>query len=168
MGSPRRKAGVLATHVQGYRAWLTHRGYTPGTVRNMLRDLGQVGVWLSAEGLDASQFNEEWASAFLTARRAAGCRHLPGPRAMVPLLSYLREASVVPPVGPAVTPLGELLERYRSWIPFRRASREANRVGRRSRDRGSPRAASRRGSTRGQFFFSSSASITMMPLGPRT
>ena len=116
MGSPRRKAGVLAPHVEGYRAWLIDRGYTPGTVRNMLRDLGQVGVWLSAGGLDASQFNEERAAAFLTARRAAGCRHDPGPRAMVPLLSYLRGAGVVPPVGPAATPLGELLERYRSWM----------------------------------------------------
>lgn len=116
MGSPRRKAGLLAPHVEGYRAWLIDRGYTPGTVRNMLRDLGQVGVWLSAEGLDASQFNEERASAFLSDRRAAGCRHVPGPRAMVPLLTYLRSAGVVPPVGPAVTPLGELLERYRSWM----------------------------------------------------
>ena len=116
MGSPRRKAGLLAPHVEDYRAWLTDRGYTPGTVTNMLKDLGQVGVWLSSEGLDASQFNEERASAFLTARRAAGCRHVPGTRAMVPLLTYLRGADVVAPLEPAVTPLGQLLVKYRSWM----------------------------------------------------
>ncbi len=116
MGSPRRKAGLLAPHVEDYRAWLTDRGYTPGTVTNMLKDLGQVGVWLSSEGLDVSQFNEERASAFLTARRAAGCRHVPGTRAMVPLLTYLRGADVVAPLEPAVTPLGQLLVEYRSWM----------------------------------------------------
>jgi hypothetical protein len=41
------------------------RGHPPGTVRNMLKDLGQVDVWLSSEGLEASRFNEERASAFL-------------------------------------------------------------------------------------------------------
>ena len=42
MSGTRRKAGLLGPEVEGYRAWLTHRGYTPGTVRNMLKDLGQV------------------------------------------------------------------------------------------------------------------------------
>ena len=37
---------------------------TPETVRNMRRDLGQVGVWLSAAGRETSQFNEEWAWRF--------------------------------------------------------------------------------------------------------
>jgi site-specific recombinase XerD len=107
---------LLAPYVEGYRAWLTGRGYTPGTVINMLKDLGQVGVWLSTEGLDVSQFDEARASAFLTARRAAGCRRVPGPRAMVPLLTYLRGADVIGSAGGAVTPLGELLEQYRSWM----------------------------------------------------
>ena len=74
MGSTRRKAGLLGPQVEGYRAWLTQRGYTPGTVRNMLKDLGRVGVWLSCEGLEASQFDQERASAFLAARRASGRR----------------------------------------------------------------------------------------------
>jgi site-specific recombinase XerD len=82
----------------------------------MLKDLGRVGVWLSGEGLEASQFNEERASAFLTARRAAGHRRIPGPRAMVPLLSYLRETGVVAAEQPPVTPLGALLGQYRCWM----------------------------------------------------
>ncbi|HEX5349635.1 MAG TPA: site-specific integrase [Pseudonocardiaceae bacterium] len=116
MASTRRKAGLLGPQVEGYRAWLMQRGYAPGTVRNMLKDLGRVGVWLSGEGLEASQFNEERASAFRTARRAAGHRRIPGPRAMVPLLSYLRETGVVAAEQPPVTPLGALLGQYRCWM----------------------------------------------------
>jgi site-specific recombinase XerD len=116
MGSTRRKAGLLGPQVEGYRAWLTQRGYTPGTVRNMLKDLGRVGVWLSCEGLEASQFDRERASAFLAARRASGRRRIPGPRGMTPLLSYLREAGVVAAEQPSVTPLGALLGQYRLWM----------------------------------------------------
>jgi site-specific recombinase XerD len=116
MSGTRRKAGLLGPEVEGYRAWLAHRGYTLGTVRNMLKDLGQVGVWLSAEGLETAQFDEERAAAFLTARRRAGHRRVPGPRAMVPLLTYLREAGVVPAANPALAPLGELLGQYRTWM----------------------------------------------------
>jgi site-specific recombinase XerD len=116
MASTRRKAGLLGPQVEGYRDWLTQRGYTPGTVRNMLKDLGQVGVWLAGAGLEASQFNQERASEFLAARRASGRRRVPGPRAMVPLLSYLRDAGVVAAEQPSVTPLGALLGQYRSWM----------------------------------------------------
>ncbi|MGH9252240.1 MAG: tyrosine-type recombinase/integrase, partial [Acidimicrobiales bacterium] len=92
------------------------RGYTPGTIRNMLNDLGQVGQWLSAEGLGARQVSEELMAAFLTARREAGQRRVPGIRAMAPLLSYLREVEVAPAAKPSLTPLGSLLGQYRSWL----------------------------------------------------
>jgi site-specific recombinase XerD len=114
-GRPR-KAGVLGPQVEGYRAWLAQRGYTPGTIKNMLNDLGRVGRWSAAEGLEAAQLDEERMAAFRTARRAAGHRKIPGRRAMAPLLSYLREAGVVAAAEPVVTPLGALLRRYRSWL----------------------------------------------------
>jgi site-specific recombinase XerD len=116
MGSPRRKAGLLGPEVEGYGGWLAQRGYTSLTVRNMLKDLGQVGLWLSAEGLEVAQFDEERASAFLTARRETGHRRVGGPRAMMPLLAYLREGGVVPAANPHLTPLGELLGQYRVWM----------------------------------------------------
>ena len=59
MSGTRRKAGLLGPQVEGYRAWLAQRGYTPGTVRNMLKDLGQVGGGCRREGLEASQLDEE-------------------------------------------------------------------------------------------------------------
>lgn len=116
MGSSRRKAGLLGPQVEGYRAWLAHRGYTPQTVRNMLKDLGQVGVWLSAEGLEVAQFDEVRAASFRAARKQAGQRRVGGPRALVPLLAYLREVGAVPAAIPPVTALGELLGRYRVWM----------------------------------------------------
>ena len=50
MASTRRKPGQLGPQVEGYRAWLADRGYTPQTVRNMLADLGRAGRWMSREG----------------------------------------------------------------------------------------------------------------------
>ena len=116
MSGTRRKAGQLWPHVEGYREWLTLRGYTPGTVRNMLKDLGQVGLWLAAEGLNAEDLNEEHVAAFQSARRRVGRSGSPGPRAFVPLMSYLRESGAVPERAPLVTPLGALLASYRSWM----------------------------------------------------
>jgi len=37
MSGPRREAGQLGPQVEGYQAWLMQRGYTSGTVRNMLK-----------------------------------------------------------------------------------------------------------------------------------
>ena len=68
MSGTRRKPGRLGPQVEGYRAWLAQRGYTPQTVRNMLKDLGQVGVWMSAAGLEADQLGEDAMVAFLALR----------------------------------------------------------------------------------------------------
>ena len=116
MASTRRKPGQLGLQVEGYRAWLTQRGYTPQTIRNMLADLGRVGRWMSREGLVAAQLDEDAMAAFLAAWRAAGRRRALGPRAMMPLLSYLREAGVTPAAEPPRTPLEGLLGEYRIWL----------------------------------------------------
>jgi site-specific recombinase XerD len=117
MSGSRRKAGRLGPQVEGYRAWLGNRGYAPGTVRNMLRDLGLLGRWLAAEGLEAAQVNEERVAVFLATRKVTGRRTAPGMRAMAPLLSFLREVGVIPAADSApLTPLDELLGRYRSWM----------------------------------------------------
>jgi site-specific recombinase XerD len=115
MASTRRKPGQLGPQVEGYRAWLTRRGYTPQTVKNMLADLGRVGRWMSGEGLAAAQLDEDAMAAFRAAW-AAGRRRVLGPRAMVPLLSYLREAGVTPAAEPPQSPLEVLLGEYRVWL----------------------------------------------------
>lgn len=116
MSSTRRKAGLLGPEVQGYGAWLAHRGYAPLTVRNMLKDLGQVGLWLSTEGLPVAQFDEERATQFRAARRDAGFRRVGGPRALAPMLTYLRQRGVVAAANPPRSPLADLLGQYRIWM----------------------------------------------------
>jgi len=116
MSGTRRKPGVLGPQVECYRVWLTGQGYTPGTVRNMLKDLGQLGRWLSSEGLEAGQLNEGQIEAFRAALRAAGHRRVPGPRAMAPLLRFLRECGIAAARPPAASPVELLLEQYRAWM----------------------------------------------------
>jgi site-specific recombinase XerD len=116
MAGTRRKPGRLGPQVEAYRAWLTHRGYTPQTVRNMLADLGRVGRWMSREGLVTAQLDEGAMAAFVAAWQAAGHRSALGPRAMMPLLSYLREAGVTPAAKPPPGPLEGLLGEYRIWL----------------------------------------------------
>ncbi|MGI5186455.1 tyrosine-type recombinase/integrase [Dactylosporangium sp. CA-152071] len=116
MASPRRKAGALAAQVDGYRDWLAERGYAPLTVRNMLKDLGQVGQWLDRERLEVADLSEDRLQEFLLDRRQAGRRRLAGARGWLPLLTFLRGVGVVPAARLAATPLDPLLGRYRSWM----------------------------------------------------
>ena len=53
---------------------------------------------------------------FLASRQLAGKRRALGPRAMAPLLSYLREVGAAPPAEQALTPLDVLLGKYRAWM----------------------------------------------------
>ena len=117
MSGTRRKAGQLGPHVEGYQVWLSGAGYTPDTIRNMLKELGHVGRWLSSTGLTADQLNDERIAQFLAARPATGRRRNPGVRAMAPLLTYLRGAGIAAGAQPPVlTPLTAILTQYRHWM----------------------------------------------------
>jgi site-specific recombinase XerD len=119
-GSARRKAGVLTAQVEGYQVWLAQRGYTTLTARNMLKDLGQVGLWLSRQGLDAADLDEKRVDQHLSDLQQAGRRRVAGPRGMVPLLMFLREAGVVPAPQVTPSPAEVLLELYRCWMESER------------------------------------------------
>jgi site-specific recombinase XerD len=116
MAGTRGKPGLLGPHYEGYREWLLELGYSPGAVRNMLKELGQVGCWMASEGLDTVGLDEARVGEFRTFRREAGYRRVMGPRAMVPLLRYLREIGVTPAARPSTAPLDLLLCRYRRWM----------------------------------------------------
>lgn len=116
MSGPKRNDGQLGAQVEGYRAWLVGRGYTSGTIRNMLKDIGRIGRWLCAEGLMVEELDEKVLGAYLSARKGAGNRRVPGPRALVPLLEFLRCSGVVPEAAPVATGLGKLMDEYRSWM----------------------------------------------------
>jgi site-specific recombinase XerD len=116
MSGTRRKPGLLGPYVEGYSAWLTGRGYTALTARNMLKEFGQIGRWLAEEGLEVRQLSEAQLNAFLAARRRDGCRRLPGLRGLKPPLAYLREVGAVDPPPAPVTALDQLLGEYQDWL----------------------------------------------------
>jgi len=122
MSGTRRKPGRLGPFVEGYRVRLLELGYTPGTVRGMLKVLGQLGRWMASEGLEPGQVDAAAIEAFLAARRAGGDRHVPTVRALGQLVRYLRDVGVMAPEdGPQeLTPLEELIAAYRAWLVVER------------------------------------------------
>jgi len=106
----------LGPYVEGYSAWLVGQEYTPLTVRNMLKEFGQVGRWLAEEDLEVQQLSEQRLVTFLAARRRAGARRLPGLRGLKPPLAYLREVGAVGPVAAPGTALDVLLGGYQHWL----------------------------------------------------
>src|SRR6266508_3995170 len=95
MSGTRMKPGRLGPYVDGYRARLLALGYTPSTVRGLLKTLGQLGRWMASQGLGADQLNASRIEAFLATRRADGHRRVPTVRSFVCLLDDLREEGVI-------------------------------------------------------------------------
>ncbi|MGW3635554.1 tyrosine-type recombinase/integrase [Streptomyces sp. NPDC005122] len=127
-GSTRRKAGVLTAQVEGYRSWLSERGYTQLTVRNMLKDFGQVGVWLAGLGLSAADVSEDLLDRFTSDLQAEGRSRLPGPRGMRPMLAYLREAALTPTPEEEPSELDALIHQYDVWMERERGLAAATRL----------------------------------------
>ena len=75
--------------------WLLEAGYTPQTVRVMLRDLSRLGRWMDAEDVEIGALTVTGVESLLAARRAADGYRVPTVRALRALLSYLREVGVM-------------------------------------------------------------------------
>lgn len=119
MSGTRRKPGRLAPFVEGYRVRLLELGYTPGTVRGMLKVLGQLGRWMAAEGLEPGEVDDAAIEGFLAARRAGGDRRVASLGELRQLLVYLREVGVMmtsaeEPREPAASE--RLVADYRNWL----------------------------------------------------
>jgi hypothetical protein len=82
MGSTRRKPGRMGPYIDAFEACLLEGSYTPGTVRNALKELGHLGRWMTSMDLEVSQLDEASLCVFLGARRAAGTRRAPSRRSL--------------------------------------------------------------------------------------
>ena len=79
--------------------------------------MAHLSRWLAGEGLDAAGLTPEAADRFLAARRAAGYVLYLSPKALVPLLGFLRRLGAAPPAPAPVQPPAEaLLDRYRRYL----------------------------------------------------
>ena len=117
MSESRLEPGRLGPFVDGYRAWLLERGYSPGTVAHELSFLSMLGRWMVAEDVAVGQLDGDVIAVFVEAHSAEGRVASVVARGSRSLLIYLRELGVVGPErSDAVTPLGQLIEEYRQWL----------------------------------------------------
>jgi integrase/recombinase XerD len=113
-----RVTGPLERYGPGFVAELARLGYTGNSASGQMFVMGHLSRWLAAEGLDTSGLTPEVADRFLAARRAAGYVLYLSPKALVPLLTYLRSSGVIPPAPAAApaSPVEALLDRYRRYL----------------------------------------------------
>lgn len=114
-----RMTGPLTPFKAGFVAELQRQGYTASGASHQLRLAAHLSRWLASEGLDPGDLTSAAIERFRAARRAAGYSRHCSARALVPLVTYLRELGAVPPPAPAPVPVGpveELLERYRLYL----------------------------------------------------
>ena len=117
MSGTRRKPGCLGPFVEGYRVRLLELGYTPETVRGMLKVLGQLGRWMDSEGVEPGRLDMAAVEAFLAARRAGGDRRVASVGELRQLVVYLREVgAMTPELAREFTPAERLVDDYRQWL----------------------------------------------------
>ena len=117
MGTTRRKSGVLTAEIEPYRQWLLAQGFTPWTVRHLLRNLSQLGVLLQQRGLPGTAIDPDVLDEVLADRREAGRRGVPGRLGTRRLLAFLDERgllAVIPQEPP--TALELIVVSFREWL----------------------------------------------------
>lgn len=116
MGTTRRKSGVLTGEVEPYRAWLLAKGYSPGSVRILLRNVSHLGVWLETRGLPGSPIAEATVREMFAARRALGRHAVPVGPGICRLLAFLAERDLLAEQPSVVSPLEHLVGDFEDWM----------------------------------------------------
>ncbi|HEX6402838.1 MAG TPA: site-specific integrase [Pseudonocardiaceae bacterium] len=127
MGDPSRArvTGPLLRYAPGFVAELARLGYTADSASGQMFLMAHLSRWLVGERLDAGGLTPQVVQRFLAARRAAGYKLYRSPKALVPLLGYLRELGVTPPASPPgpAGPAQMLLSRYQHFLVTERGLR---------------------------------------------
>jgi integrase/recombinase XerD len=95
--------GPLAVFAGGFAAELERLGYSPFTAVDQVRLMAHLSRWMEDNGVDVAELTVARAHAFLADRRERGHAHRCSPRALDPLLGFLRGLGVTPRVTPAPT-----------------------------------------------------------------
>ena len=123
-GRPR-KPGAMGPFIESFRAWLTERGYSSGTVTGLLAITGGLGRWMDIRGIAVADLDRVMLAEFRSARRVSGMRWVPGARGLDRLLEFLEQQGVVVTPVTAGGPVEQLLDRYRRWLVEERGLAEA-------------------------------------------
>jgi site-specific recombinase XerD len=116
-GSPRRKPGRMAAHIEPFRAWLGAAGYTPGSSRDLLMMMGQLGRWMQDNVDEGERLTVADLEAFVGWLRSRFSSRAPRLRSTDPLIAYLLDAGVLEP--PVVPPPGEVdvvIDAFKGWM----------------------------------------------------
>ena len=127
-----RITGPLAPHARGMADELARLGFTDVSARCQLGLVAHLSRWLAAAGLGTAALTVSMAEAYLAARRAAGYTVYLTPKALAPLLGYLRGLGVAPEaeITASAAPAEIALERYRCYLLAERGLLPAARVAR--------------------------------------
>ncbi len=113
-----RMTGPLAPYANGLAGELARLGFTELSARCQLGLAAHLSRWLAGAGLGTDALTGRTAEEYLAARRAAGYTAYLTPKALAPLLGYLRGLGVAPEAESAApaTPVEVLLEEYRCYL----------------------------------------------------
>jgi len=112
-----RVPGPLTSFAEGFAAELAKQGYRPNSAAYQLQLLAHLSRWLAAKGLDATTLTASVLKEFLAARRSQGYTLWLSPKALAPLVGYLRGIGfAVSAPKAALSPTEALLARYRRYL----------------------------------------------------
>jgi hypothetical protein len=114
MAGTRRKPGQLGPQVEGQPG--AADASRPQSVRNMPTDLGWVGRSMSRERLATTQLDEAHDGGVPRGLAGGWPWEGPGPRAMMPLLSYLRKPASPRPPSRRILLWKGCSRGYRIWL----------------------------------------------------
>lgn len=111
--------GPLLAYRAGFWTQLLEQGYSPLTGMNLLRLAAHLSRWLEEQEIVPRELTSERVEDYAAHRCKAGYTGYRTPRALQPLLGYLRELNVVPSASaPPVdtSPIGRLLNSYERYL----------------------------------------------------
>lgn len=114
-------SSALAPYADGFANELSRRGYAPSSVKEKVRLLAQVGVWLDERGLGLQELPRV-VGELVASRREAGHTTHRSTGSLRPMLEFLERQGVIEPVAdlPPSTALEVLLDRYASYLASER------------------------------------------------
>ncbi|MFN2496102.1 MAG: tyrosine-type recombinase/integrase [Pseudonocardiaceae bacterium] len=118
-----RFVGPLASFAPGLVEELASLGYTMTSATMQMQLAASLSRWLDATGIGLDALTEPVMERFLLERRATHTSHY-SPRALAPIVGYLRRVGVVPAavaVARPVTAVEALLERFADYLGGQRA-----------------------------------------------
>lgn len=113
-----RVRGPLAPYASGFEQELRGQGYTKLSATEHIRLLAHLSRWLEDEALEPAALTPERVEQFVAARRREGYTARLTPKAVAPVLGFLREREVAPWPEPwvPVTDEDRLLCRYHDYL----------------------------------------------------